>query len=651
MIKSRSQKLSAIGLLITIGIIFGDIGTSPLYVFPGIIGEKVITEDLIFGTLSCVFWTLTIITTIKYIVITLRADNNGEGGNLTLYALVRHTKKWLHIPAIIGGAALLADGLITPPISVSSAIEGLQQKYPQYDIPVMSIVISILSALFFIQQFGTKIIGKIFGPAMIIWFSTLLVLGIHYIVKDVSVLKALNPWYAINLLVDYPDGFWLLGGVFLCTTGAEALYLDLGHCGRDNIRAAWTFVKFALLCNYFGQAVWLIEHEGQTLAEIGKTPFYGLMPEWFLLPGIVIATIATVIASQALITGTFTLVSEAMRLNFWPRIRIKYPSDAKGQVYVPSINWLLYFGCIAIVLIFQKASNMEAAYGLTINLDMIATTILVTHFFVKNRIQKGWVWFFLIFYLFLEMCFLISNMNKFLKGGYVTLLVCLAIIFVMFVWFKAAQIKKRFLNFIKMREQIPLLSDISNDETINRFSTHLVYLTGSDNPKYIESKIIYSIINKSPKRADVYWFLHINVTDEPYTKEFKITQYLKGKIIRVDFNLGFRMEQRINQLFRIAIDDMVTKGEIDMLSHYESLKKNKVMADFKFVVIDRILNDNELPPYEEFIIDTYAAFKVFGVNESKAYGLDTSSLVVEKVPLLVNQKKRFELTRLEDSNL
>ncbi len=651
MIKSNRSKLSGIGLLITIGIIFGDIGTSPLYVFPGIIGSKVITKDLIYGALSCVFWTLTIITTLKYVIITLQADNNGEGGNLTLYALVRHTKKWLHIPAIIGGAALLADGLITPPISVSSAIEGLHQKYPNVDIPVMTIVIVILTLLFFIQQFGTKIIGKIFGPAMIIWFTTLLVLGISFIVKDFTVLKAINPWYAFNLLTNFPEGFWLLGGVFLCTTGAEALYLDLGHCGRPNIRASWAYVKLALLCNYFGQAVWLLGNEGRTLAEIGKTPFYGLMPDWFLLSGIIIATLAAIIASQALITGTFTLVSEAMRLNFWPRIRIKYPSEAKGQVYVPSINWLLYVGCIAIVFVFKKSSNMEAAYGLTINFDMLATTVLVTHFLVLKRVNHVFVWFFLIFYTVLELAFLTSNLDKFFKGGYVTMIICLGIAFVMFVWFKSAQIKKRFMTFVKMKDQLNLLSDISNDESINRFCTHLVYLTGSDNAKYIESKVIYSIINKSPKRADVYWFLHVNVTNEPYTKEYVITQYLKGKIIRIDFNLGFRMEQRISQLFRIAIDDMVGKGEIDLLSHYYSLKKNNVQADFKFVVIDRTLNDNELPAYEEFIIDTYAVLKVFGLSETKAYGLDTSSIIVEKVPLVGTHSKKIELKRMKDSVL
>jgi KUP system potassium uptake protein len=638
------------GLLITIGIVFGDIGTSPLYVFSSIIGTKVITKELVYGGISLVFWTLTLLTTIKYIVITLRADNKGEGGNLTLYAMVRHTKKWLHFPAIVGGAALLADGLITPPISITSAIEGLQVKYPQYHIPVTGIVIGILTSLFFIQQFGTRAIGRIFGPMMILWFTTLLVFGLIQISGHPWVLQAVNPYYAVNLLAKYPGGFWLLGAVFLCTTGAEALYLDLGHCGRKNIRVSWGFVKFALLCNYFGQAAWLLgdDHNGKTLQEIGNniTPFYGIIPEWFLLPAISIATIAAIIASQALITGTFTLISEAMRLNFWPRIRIKYPSEAKGQVYVPSINWMLYAGCITIILIFRKSSNMEAAYGLTITLDMLATTVLVTHFFVKNRVNHILVWIFLLFYLTIELSFLVSNLDKFLKGGYVTLLLCLGIIVVMFIWFKAAEIKRRFLSFVKMKQQLDLLTSLSNDETINRFSTHLVYLTGSDNPSYIESKIIYSIINKSPKRADVFWFLHVNVTDEPYTKEFKVTEYVKGKIYRVDFNLGFRMEQRINYLFRIVIDDMVSKNEIDLVTHYESLKKYNVMADFKFVVIERVINDNELNPYEEFILDSYSAMKVVALSEAKAYGLDTSSLVVEKVPLLVVPKKGMDLKRV-----
>ncbi len=646
--KSHLQKVSSTGLLITLGIIYGDIGTSPLYVLKEIIGDSTINKDLVYGGVSCIFWTLTLLTTLKYVIITLNADNNGEGGIFSLYAIVRRTKPWLHIPAIIGGAALLADGLITPPISVASAIEGLQIKYPEYSIPVVPIVIGIIVLIFFIQQFGTNIVGKSFGPLMVLWFSMLLVLGLMEIKDHVGILGALNPYYAINLVVNVPGGFWLLGAVFLCTTGAEALYSDLGHCGKANIRVSWTFVKIALVCNYLGQSAWLMQYEGKTLSEVGVSinPFYAIMPEGFLLAGIIIATVAAIIASQALITGSYTIVSEAMRLNFWPKVRIKFPTEAKGQVYVPSINWLLMFGCIGIVLIFRESANMGAAYGLAITLAMLSTTVLVTHYLVLHRLNKNIVWVYLIGYLFLELCFLVANLKKFPHGGWVTLLLCMGIIFVMWVWSKSAGIKKRFVSFIKIDDQLPILIDVSNETSIAKYATNLVYFTASDNPKLIETKNLYSILNKQPKRADVYWFLHVNVSDDPYKKEFEVTTLVPGKIFRVDFNLGFRVEQRINALFRKVIENMVEQGEFNNLSRYEALKKYHIQGDFKFVVIERQLaNDYDLPVYEEFIMDSYDVLKRFSISEAKAFGLDTSSLTVEKVPLLVNPRKNLILKR------
>ncbi|MCX6188891.1 MAG: KUP/HAK/KT family potassium transporter [Bacteroidetes bacterium] len=647
--KSHLNKVSSAGLIITLGIIYGDIGTSPLYVLKEIIGDSIITKELVFGGVSCIFWTLTLLTTLKYVIITLNADNKGEGGIFSLYAIVRRTKPWLHIPAIIGGAALLADGLITPPISVASAIEGLQLKYPQYDIPVVPIVIGIIVAIFFIQQFGTSIVGKFFGPLMIIWFSMLLVLGLTQITGNPAIFGALNPYYALNLVVNTPGGFWLLGAVFLCTTGAEALYSDLGHCGKSNIRVSWTFVKIALVCNYLGQSAWLMQFEGKSLSEIGSSvnPFFAIMPEKFLLVGILIATMAAIIASQALITGSYTIVNEAMRLNFWPKVRIKFPTEARGQVYVPSINWILMFGCIGVVLIFKESANMGAAYGLAITLAMLSTTVLVTHYLVLHRMNKGFVWFYLIGYLFLELCFLVANLKKFPHGGWVTLLICMGLIFIMWVWFKAAAIKKRFVSFLKIKDYLPIFIDVSNDESIAKQATNLVYFTAGDNPKLIESKIVYSILNKQPKRADVYWFLHINVSDDPYRKEFVVHTLVPEKIFRVDFNLGFRVEQRINALFRKVIDDMVAKAEFNNMSRYQALMKHNIQGDFKFVISERQLaNDYDLPVYEEFIMDSYDALKGLSMSESKAFGLDTSSLTVEKVPLLVNPRKNLVVTRI-----
>lgn len=647
--KKSIHKVSSAGLLITLGIIFGDIGTSPLYVIKAIIGTDVISQELIYGSVSCVFWTLSILTTLKYVTITLNADNKGEGGIFSLFALVRRTRNWLYIPTIIGGAALLADGLITPPISVSSAIEGLQQKYPQYHIPVIPIVLAIIFAIFFIQQFGTSIIGKTFGPMMLVWFSMLATLGALQTFSHPGIFAALNPIHAINLLVNYPGGFWLLGAIFLCTTGAEALYSDLGHCGKGNIRISWIFVKVSLVLNYLGQSAYLMQFEGHKLAEVTENPFFAIMPDWFLLPGIIIATMAAIIASQALISGSYTIVSEAMRLNFWPKIRIKYPTETKGQMYVPSANWILMVGCMIVVLVFRESSNMEAAYGLAITLAMLSTTILVTHFLVLKRVNRIIVWIFLIGFLWFETMFLVANLAKFVHGGWVTLVICSIYMFIMWIWYHSTEIKRRFLSFIKVKDYLPILNDISEDQQIAKFATNIVYLTASDNTKLIETKIMYSIFNKQPKRADVYWFLHVNVTDEPYTKEYKVSTLIEGKVYRIDFMLGFRIEQRINFLFRKVIDDMVKNKEFDLSSRYPSLKKNNIPGDFRFVVIERqVANDYDMHPYEEFIMDSYELIKGISLPESRAFGLDTSSLTIEKVPLVVNPRKTMELTRKLD---
>jgi KUP system potassium uptake protein len=500
---SSHNRVTAAGILVALGIIYGDIGTSPLYVLNAIISGKTISEELIIGSLSLIIWTLTLQTTIKYVLLTLQADNRGEGGIFSLFALVRRRRKWLVIPAMMGGAALLADGMITPPISVTSAIEGLKQVPALHDISqwtVIYIVIGILSVLFFVQQFGTSFIGKAFGPVMTIWFGMLATLGIVHLSDDFSILRSFNPYYGIKLLVVYPNGFYILGGVFLCTTGAEALYSDLGHCGKWNIRYSWIFVKSCLILNYLGQGAWLLGlHKGQLvnteMIEEGFNPFYGVMPPWFIYFGIAIATAATIIASQALISGSFTLVSEAMRLNLWPKLKINYPTEAKGQLYVPAVNLLLFIGCLGIVLYFKKASNMEAAYGLAITVTMIATSILFANYLVIHRTKPPLVYLYLVVYFAIKFSFLYANMNKFSHGGYVTLLVGGLLFVVMFDWFKARKVKNRYVEFVRLEHYIPKIQELSNDRSVPKYATHLVYLTSADNPREIEHKIIYSILN------------------------------------------------------------------------------------------------------------------------------------------------------------
>ena len=649
------NKATGAGLLIALGIIYGDIGTSPLYVLNEIIRDKPISPELILGGLSCIIWTLTLQTTIKYVVLTLKADNNGEGGIFSLYALVRRQRKWLVFPAIIGGASLLADGMITPPISVTSAIEGLKQIQFFSNIgtsTIVYIVIGILIILFFAQQFGTASIGKMFGPIMFIWFLMLAVLGSFHIFDDLYIFKAINPYYAIRLLTLYPGGFWLLGGVFLCTTGAEALYSDLGHCGRGNIRISWIYVKIALLLNYLGQGAWLLsKHTGKIFSKAvidnGFNPFYGIMPESFKIIGIVIATVAAIIASQALISGSFTLISESMRLNLWPKMKVNYPTEARGQLYIPGINTVLFIGCAGVTLFFKTSTNMAAAYGLAITLCMISTSILFTNFLISRRTPKIFIYLYLTVYMIIELSFLFANLSKFPQGGYVTLIMGGALFSVMYVWFRARKVTNRYIEFVRLEQYLPTVQELSNDLSIPKYATHIVYLTSANNPKEIEHKIIYSILNRKPKRADIYWFVHVHTQDDPYTCEYSVETIIPNEIIRVEFRLGFRIEPRVNMMFRRVVLDMVSNKEVNITSRYESLQRNNVVGDFQFIVMEKFLSqDNELPFLEKIIMKLYFWIKQISLSEERGFGLEQSNVTVEKYPLIVAPINKVKLTRI-----
>lgn len=647
--KSQLNKLSFGGLLITLGIIYGDIGTSPLYVMKAIIGTHPIVSDIVLGGISCIFWTLTLQTTLKYVLMTLTADNNGEGGIFALFALVKRTKvKWLIVPAIIGGSALLADGIITPPISVSSAVEGLRTYYPNID--TVPIVIGILVFLFSIQQFGTNLVGKFFAPMMLIWFSMLGVLGISQITNHLAVFKAINPYYAYELLMIHPEGFYVLGAVFLCTTGAEALYSDMGHCGRKNIRVSWIFVKTMLVLNYFGQAAYLISHEGETLMSLGGAngnPFYLVMPSWFQPAGITIATLAAVIASQALISGSFTLINEAMRLNFWPKVAIKYPTELKGQIYIPSLNWLLLSGCIMVVWHFEESSKMEGAYGLAIVLCMIMTTILLNYFMIMKRIKWYFIAPIITVYMLIELSFLVANSNKFMHGGYVTLIIALILIGIMATWFIAKKISKTYTKLVKIADYKKVLIELSSDLSIPKYATHLVYMTNANRSDEIEEKVLYSILQKRPKRADIYWFLHVNILNEPYNIEYKVTEISKDDIIRVDFNLGFREPTKINIMFKEVVKDMVKNGEVDITSRYESLSRNNILGDFKFVLSEKFLsNDSDMRWHEKIVMNTYFFIKKLSLSEEQAFGLDSSSVKIEKFPMVLHPPESISMKRV-----
>jgi KUP system potassium uptake protein len=656
-VKAPLNKVTVAGLVIALGIIYGDIGTSPLYVFNAIITNRTISEELIIGSLSCIIWTITLQTTIKYVLLVLRADNRGEGGTFALYALVRRQKKWLVIPAMIGGSALLADGIITPPISITSAVEGLKKIPTFHNIEeyVVYIVLVILALFFFLQQFGTASIGRFFGPIMFIWFSMLAVLGIVHLSDDWTIFRAFSPTYAFHFLRSYPNALWLLGAVFLCTTGAEALYSDLGHCGRGNIRGSWSFVKICLILNYLGQGASLLSHHtGLTITDsvresLGINAFYDLMPQWFIIIGVIIATTAAIIASQAMISGSFTLISEAMRLNLWPKLKIRYPSEARGQLFIPSLNLLMFMGCVGVVLYFRTSQRMEAAYGLAIIVTMLMTTILFSNFLVARRVKPVYIWLFLSVYSVVEILFLFALLQKFTHGGYITLMIGGVMFLVMYAWYRARKIKNRYVEFVRLEHYIPKIQELSNDRSIVKYATHLVYLTSADNPKEIEHKIIYSILNKKPKRADIYWLVHVDTLDDPYTMEYKVDHIIPNDIIRVEFRLGFRVEPRINLMFRKVVEDLVTNREVNITSRYESLERSNIVGDFSFVVMEKYLSqDNDLPFLERVVMKFHFWLKEISLSEERGFGLDPSNVTVEKFPLIVAPVTNLKLKRIED---
>jgi KUP system potassium uptake protein len=628
------NKVSFAGLLVTLGIVYGDIGTSPLYTVRAIIDNgKTFNELLVYGSLSCIFWTLTLQTTIKYIMITLKADNNGEGGIFALFALIRKKTTWAAILTMVGGGALLADGVITPAITVTTSIEGLRIFNP--DISIIPIVLLIFVILFFMQQFGTNVVGAAFGPTMVIWFLMLGILGFSQLIFFPDILRAMNPLFAVRFLSQYPGGFILLGAVFLCTTGAEAMYSDLGHCGRKNIRISWIFVKTTLLLNYFGQGAWLMMHYTPG-SEI--TPFFAIMPRWFLLTGIIISTAASIIASQALISGSYTLISEAISLNFWPKIRILNPTFVRGQVYIPFVNWSLFIMCSMVVILFKESSNMEAAYGLAITITMIMTTILLTHYLRKSGVDLRLTTLLLLVFLTIEGSFLVANLNKFKSGGWFTLLLASVYFLIMFGWYFGRKIKNRRISFSNIANYIEVFKDLRDDDTIPKIATNLVYIIKANRHDQVESKVIYSIFNKFPKRADTYWFLHVDRVDEPNRFDYRVRHIIPGILIRIDFHIGFKMDTKINLYFREVLEDLVKSGEIKLASGYSSMKKYGLSGDFKYVLIERImLRDFKLTKTESFILTIHRLIDHLSIPEARALELDTTNTVVEQVPIIINQ--------------
>lgn len=643
---STHKKLTAMGLLIAIGIVFGDIGTSPLYVMRTILrANPHFDANYILGAVSCIIWTLTLQTTLKYVIVALRADNKGEGGVLALFTLIRKRGyRWLFIVAILGASTLIADGVITPAITVTSAIEGLHGL--STDIPIVPIVLFIISTVFFIQRFGTGSIGTYFGPFMLVWFLLLGILGMIHVVDYPYIIKAFNPYYAIKLLASSPEWFLILGAVFLCTTGAEALYSDLGHCGRRNITISWIFVKVMLILNYMGQGAYIVSHSASM--HTGINPFYAIMPNWLLIPGIIMATGAAIIASQALISGCFTIFSEAVHLNFWPTMKFKYPSVDKGQIYIPRINNLLYILCIITVLLFQTSTHMEAAYGLSITITMLTTTVMLA-VYLKQRFTPHWlVIAFLLVYLLIEGFFFLANLTKFAHGGWFTIMLALIAGSTMYIWYSAWNIRRKYLKFKKLSDYYDIIRDLKADETIPKYATNLVYIRQSDSDDMVEDKLIYSIINKQPKRADHYFLVHFSNDDAPDTLNYTCHELIEQTLYAINIRVGYRVNPLMTLYLRQIVEDLIAQHRFDIRSCYPSLRKHNIAGDFRFIVLHRIYYASTVvSASDNFMLHLFGFIRHIGIDDEQALGLDTSNVTVERVPFVINNKYKQRITRCE----
>lgn len=627
------DQVTLVGMIMALGIVFSDLGTTPLYLMNAILGgsDGVKDQNFILGIVSCLIWTLTLQATIKYVFITMRADNQGEGGIMALYALVRGEKKKLFLLAILGSGALLANGVIAPSITVLSAAEGVQMKFPT--LAVLPVAVGIIIALFLVQKFGTTVIGKSFGPVMLVWFITLAGLGLPWIIRMPGILKAFNPVYAINLLLNHPGGFLLLGAVFLVTTGAEALYSDLNHCGYRNIKVSWFFVKASLITNYLGQAAWILLENPPTDQMVN--PFFGIMPAWFLPAGVLLATAAAAIAGLTMINRSHAIISDAISLNLWPKCRIRYPVGIKSWLYLPSLNWIMLAACLSVILVFRNSSDLEVAYSLATNITMMMTTILLTAYLKIKDQSKILLVIFASTFLFLEGSFLTANLMVFIPGGWLTVALVGPVIYVMYIWFRARQIRNSYTRFVTLEDHYRAIEDLSRDVSVPKCATNLVYLTRANKPSEIETKIIHSIFQKTPKRADTYWLLHVNFSDDPHTLEYSVDQLIPGILIRMEFRLGFKVRPRINLLFNQVIKEMSCNHEIDFLSRYPSLRKHDIPADFRFILIHRIRNFYyNFPGKEQLVMDHYNLLSRLALTDIKFYGLDASNAVTEEVPLI-----------------
>ena len=649
-------------VLVTLGVVYGDIGTSPMYVMKAIVsgngGLATVDEALVLGALSLVIWTMTLVTTVKYVVVAMKADNHNEGGIFALYSLVRCCAKWLILPAMIGGAALLADGILTPAVTVTTAIEGLRSIPVGHALlgdgqtRVVAITIAIICALFAVQRAGTSSIGRLFGPVMTFWFLFLAVAGVANMVSNPGILRALDPVRGVMFLVspENHSGIMVLGFVFLATTGAEALYSDMGHVGKANIYASWPFVKACLILNYLGQGAWLLDNAGDASLQAASdlNPFFQMLAPDVRPFAVILSTLAAIIASQALITGSFTLVSEATRLDLMPHLQVHYPSDTKGQLYIPLVNSVMWVGCIFIVLLFQTSDRMEAAYGLAITVTMLMTTTLLTSYIAGVMRRRGAAALFAVVFGAIELCFFLACLTMFFDGGYVMIILAALLFGMMYVWRRGTAIERTQTVFLPVRKYVGQLGQLRRDDDYPLLADNLVFLVNTSEPDTLDRDVLYSILDKHPKRARAYWFLNVRVTDEPYTHTYTVDSFGTDFLFKVQLQLGFKVNQRVNAYLRQVINDLVTTGELPPQHHtYSIYERRGIIGDFKFCMLRKVLApETDISRSDHRVIYTKYAIRHLCGSPARWYGLENSSIVFEYVPMFAKMRPATRLERV-----
>lgn len=661
-LQSGPDKVTLAMSIVALGVVYGDIGTSPLYTMQTFLagqgGVAHADETAVIGMLSLVFWTMTLITTIEYVLICMRVDNKGEGGIFALYSLLRRYGGWLIVPAMIGGAAFLADSVLTPAMSISSAVEGLQTLPALQSVfsanPNLTLVITIaiIVAVFAVQSRGTERIGKVFGTTVLIWFVFIAVTGGISMAHNLEVLRALNPVYGVEFLVsgDNRAGLALMGTVFLSITGAEALYSDMGHVGRGNIYATWPFINLALVLSYFGQGAWIIRTiENPVFVREGgaPNPFFAMMSPELRYVAVVLSVVAGVIASQALISGAFTIVSEATRLNWMPHLQVRYPARTRGQLYIPTVNCVLCVATVAVLLIFRNSEHIAAAYGLALTVTMVMTSILVTVYLWHRRMHVAAVVFAVVFPTIM-LLFFVASMAKFMHGGWFTALLTLAILTVMVTWNEGTKLERAQRRHMQLDDCLPVLQRLHDDATIPYYSDNIVYLTSDQDMKRMDTDVFFSIFANHPKRAHAWWIVSVETTDDPFTREYTVEDYGTDYLFRVRIRLGFKVSQSIPAYLHQIMHDLLRGGDLpQQTTRYPKVDADPEIGPITYVLIHKaLMPESKVSAKGAWALRIKYAIRHVAGSPVKWFGLAPYNPVTEVQPLFLSTVRPPRLKRV-----